>query len=349
MLYLDNIIFSLQKHGGVSVLWGNLITELLLQDKKIHCLEYKNSDKNSVRKNILLSDDKLTKYNKNLLLERFDNINLPEDNVLFHSSHYRIAKNKLVKNITTVHDFTYEFFYSGIRKKLHCWQKYNAILKADKIICISQNTKRDLMHFLPEVEESKISVIYNGVSEDYKPLSIIDTDYSDYILYVGGRQSYKNFNFAVNLAKKTNLKLLIVGDTLISFEQKYLHENLGEENYQLIKYPNNQELNKLYNSCFALIYPSSYEGFGIPIIEAQKAGCPVIALNKSSIPEIIGKNALLIQDLDYVKASNYLSQLKKDSFRKEIIETGFENSHRFSWHQSISEYLNIYDELDPYI
>ena len=91
--------------------------------------------------------------------------------IVFHSSHYRIAKNPKAYNVTTVHDFTYELFSKGLAQKVHSWQKFKAIRKADVIVSISENTKKDILRFLPDIDPDKIRVIYNGVSDDYRPMS----------------------------------------------------------------------------------------------------------------------------------------------------------------------------------
>ena len=94
------------------------------------------------------------------------------ESFIFHSSYFRISSNPNAINITTVHDFTYEYFYHGLHKWIHCWQKYYAIRKSKYVVCISENTKKDLLNFLPDVDEKKIHVIYNGVSDDYYPWKV---------------------------------------------------------------------------------------------------------------------------------------------------------------------------------
>lgn len=348
MLYLDNIIFSLQKHGGVSVLWGHLINSLL-GDGGIATsfFEYKNSNLNRVRNTLSIPSDNIIVSKNPIILERYKNVTISKCTpAILHSSHYRISNNHNVSNITTVHDFTYEYYFHGLPKKIHCWQKYKAIQKSKVIICISENTKKDLIRFLPEIKNDKIRVIYNGVSSDYYPLHRIDNEpYEDYLLFVGGRQSYKNFKFAVACAKTVGKKLLIVGGSLSHEENKLLHEELGAENFKAIIHPSNEELNRIYNSVICLIYPSLYEGFGIPVVEAQKAGCPVIAMNSSSIPEVIGNKALLLDYSDTSEFERVYKNMKAN--RSEFIIEGLEYAKKFSWDNMTKEYMNIYKELLP--
>lgn len=347
MIFLDNIIFSLQKHGGISVLWSELIKSI--QKKNINSLfiEYDNAHKNRIRNNIDIPLNKLiVKSSKNLNLKRYINphINFPSP-FLFHSSHYRISKHPSAKNITTVHDFTYEYYRNGLPKKIHTWQKYQAINKSDVIICISENTKKDLLYFLPHINENKIHVIYNGVSEDYKVLEEKKEDYSDFLVFIGARDGYKNFELIIESLNNTNDKLLICGSPLSEKEYKILNQNISSDRYQNIIYPSTEKLNLILNSAKALIYPSLYEGFGIPVIEAQKAGCPVIAMNSSSIPEIIGDKTLLLNANNSNELIDKIRLLNIPSLRSDVIAMGLENSKRFSWGKMTKEYLNLYDNL----
>lgn len=345
MIYLDNIIFSLQRHGGVSVLWGKLINSLLKLGMDVRFMDYKNANCNEIRKQITIpSEFLITNTNLPIAIERYLRPKISNsDKFIFHSSHYRISNNMSAINVTTVHDFTYERFFSGIQRKIHMWQKYKAINNSDMIICISENTKRDLLNYLPDIPEDKIRVVYNGVSEDYKPLNYINDKYSDFILFVGGRQSYKNFNFAASCAKAVKKKLLIVGAGLSFNEMEFLNNNLGQHNYLNIVHPNNDELNNIYNSVFCLLYPSLYEGFGIPVIEAQKAGCPVIAMNSSSIPEIIGNGGILLSNSNLDEFKSKFQTLSDN--RDNLVRAGIENAKRFSWEKMTDSYINIYKEL----
>lgn len=302
-IILDNIIFTLQRSGGISVVWFELLSRLIRDGKKISCLSYSN--RNIFIKKI--SFDKTINIQRNnffIFFRRYCDLILrnEKERFIFHSSYYRITRNSKAINITTVHDFTYEYYCSGLSRIIHSWQKRRAILNSDYIICISESTKKDLLKFVPEVKEDKIRVIYNGVSEDYHVLSLrelatvqLPFPKQTYVVFVGSRVGYKNFELSVHAISKTTLNLVIVGAPLNRLELVLLQQNFKDmKRVYCANRISNQELNILYNNAFALLYPSLYEGFGIPVIEAQKAGCPVIAYNGSSIPEIIGDKTLLI-------------------------------------------------------
>lgn len=343
---LDNIGFSLQKMGGLSMVWEALIHSLTKSGLSYKCLEYPGAMTNKVRKN--MEPYAVEKRNPiSMFVERYRNPNVNNNTpFVFHSSHYRTTSNPNAYNITTVHDFTYEYYSRGIAKKVHSWQKFNAIRKADVIVSISENTKKDILRFLPDVDPQKIRVIHNGVSNDYKPIPNSQfKDMGDYIIFVGSRQSYKNFLFVVDAIKDTSLSLAIVGGALREEEVGILDSTLGKDRYKYMGYLSNNDLNQLYNACFCLAYPSAYEGFGIPVIEAQRAGCPVLAYNSSSIPEIIGETPLLLKELNIHEFQEKLNLLKKDSIRASVIESGYENSKRFSWEKMGNEYVDLYKEL----
>ena len=231
-LLLDNIIFSLQKMGGISVVWENIIMALHKSDIPYECWEYSGAKNNIVRKEIK-SFNHLFKQSRALLIERYINpIVRIKERFIFHSSYYRICLNHNAINITTVHDFTYEKFCKGLSAYVHKIQKNYAIRHSDIIVCISNNTKKDLLEYLPDIDPRKIRVIYNGVSNDYHPVKTSRWNHlGDYVVFVGSRQPYKQFDFTVRALKDTTFKLVIVGGELNEKERVLIHETLGEERY----------------------------------------------------------------------------------------------------------------------
>lgn len=352
MLTLDNIIFSLQKSGGISAVWYEHLKRLITDryfSSILRLIEYDTATFNVFRKDLQVDGSNIISESSRLLnFRRYLNPSLKAESepFLFHSSYYRTCSNRQAVNITTVHDFTYEYYVKGFAKSVHCWQKYRAIRNSDIIICISQNTKKDLLKFLPDIDENKIRIVYNGVSDDYFQIDHHDTlkNKSRFVLFVGARGGYKNFDVAVEAIKNTTLNLVVVGSPLSEIEIKHLDSALGRERYKYAGRISNQELNVLYNTAFCLLYPSSYEGFGIPVIEAQKAGCPVIAANHSSIPEIIGDKTMLINEISSTEILKKIQSLKNDHIRKEMIALGLENAKRFSWDKTYAETIKVYDE-----
>ncbi len=343
-ILFDNIIYSLQQTGGISSQWSMLLDGLLHNDAiDSMFLERKDAINNIYRKNIRASEDKIVKLSHQLplIIDRYRDIDIHDMNLsIFHSSYYRCVKNKGVKSIVTVHDFTYERYMAGLRRYVHCKQKNNAINKADAVVCVSQNTCNDLLYFLPNIDKDKIKVVYNGVSDDFREIN--GATRGDRLLYVGSRAKYKNFDFVVETLSETSYHLDICGVPLSIKEQKYLNRKLGKDRYKVYSNVDNQLLNKLYNQTKCLIYPSSYEGFGLPIVEAQKTGCPVIALNSSSIPEVIGETPLLLQKLSCKELLSALKILESPTLFDNISKMGIENARRYSSRSMIDSYMGIY-------
>ena len=152
MIYLDNIIFSLQKAGGISVVWAEHLSKMVQNKQNFYVLERSDAHKNIFRQNLIIPRERIidTK-NIPLILDRYLNPSLSTfKGGIFHSSYFRVVANRKIKNVTTVHDFTYEYYSSYIKRTLHCSQKYYALRHSDAIICISENTKKDLLKFLPD-------------------------------------------------------------------------------------------------------------------------------------------------------------------------------------------------------
>lgn len=190
----------------------------------------------------------------------------------------------------------------------------------------------------------KIRVIYNGVSDSYHPLDDISGEQSQDVVFVGARSGYKNFRLAVeSVAAVPNLRLQIVGGGKLSEDEITHLDGHLPNRYQWFGRLSDEELNQTYNQAYALLYPSSYEGFGIPVIEAMRAGCPVIAVNVSSIPEVAGDAAILVDKATVAAFSEAL--IKLPAMRKQLIHAGFVQAAKFSWDRCSEETLAVYNEL----
>lgn len=302
----DNIIFSLQRFGGISVVWNELL-QRAQADKELNLteLDYRN--------------ERLYRWLERYRIPDY----MAEKPSVFHSSYFRVLPQAGVHNVTTVHDLTYHFYRKGLPKAVHLWEEARALKHSEAIICISENTKRDLLTFYPWVKEETIHVIYNGVSDDFYPIKNIEK--KGYLLFIGNSSvGYKRYDIAQEVAKRTGLELVAA-------------RNVTSE-----------ELNKLYNEALCLLYPSDYEGFGLPILEAQKAGCPVIAQNYSSVPEVIGKGGLIVEHSSTEKiVQQMVEKVNEVQSRpmQDIIAAGIENAKRFSWDNTYEQTKNVYRQL----
>lgn len=346
----DNIIFSLQKAGGISVYWAELIKRA---SNKYYAIFFEKPNANIFRNEIYID----TKLESNIfvgVLRYLPFLRRLPDNTIFHSSYYRVSLQRNVINITTVHDFTYEYFRKGLSSKIHHFQKFFAIKMSDGIVCVSNNTKNDLIKFFPFVNKNKIRVIYNGVSDDFHPLSdvksLLSAEFNEllgkrFVVFVGDRINYKNFSLVIEaLNGLDDFSLVIVGGKPLSQEENILMKLVKNRvyHYQGIS---SVSLNILYSASHCLVYPSSYEGFGIPVIEAMKSGCPVVTTNYSSIPEVAGDAGVYIENLsvdDLRKAILSLSNSKK---REEVVSLGLIQASKFSWSKCADETFSFYKEI----
>ncbi len=257
--------------------------------------------------------------------------------------------------VLTVYDMIHELFREQIDPSgEHAAQKYKAIAAAQKIICISENTKKDLIE-LYSVPEAKISVTHLA-SEMDESLSWgpEEVPLRPYYLYVGSRDaSYKNFDglllaFSKLISVYPEVILCVVGAPL-NPEEAELISTLGlADHIKHYGHIDNNHLAKLYRCSVAFVYPSLYEGFGIPPLEAMSCGTVVIASNCASLPEVMGDaglpfNPKSVTDL----ADNLLFLLTHPAERERLIAKGYQRVQLFSWQKTVAQTLEVYASVRP--
>lgn len=339
MIIIDGIIEKLQNSGGITTYFKELRSCFDNFNIEYNYLDYIGEGNDFSKERSI--------FRRSRFLERYRDVSLGKynENMIFHSSYYRLPDSRIPKIVTTVHDFTYERYVKGAAKVVHSWQKYRAIENSDIVICVSNSTANDLLEYCP-IDESRIRIVHNGVSDIYHPTAgvVWNSSCLKNVLFVGSRAGYKNFDMAVRaVSELADFTLDIVGGgELKPYEIDILNKNLSGR-YKFLGRLTDEELNSKYNSAYALLYPSSYEGFGIPILEAMRAGCPVISVYSSSIPEVAGGAAILV---DCPTVDNFKSALEKlSSNRNVLIDAGYQQAKKFSWNKCFQETLNVYREL----
>jgi mannosyltransferase len=345
-VFYDNLVYSLQHYGGISTYWYELTSRLLKESElELKFYETGREWRNICRKKLNIASTQVIQSNRaGILLERFLKLPPQTEPHLFHSSYFRIpVKTRQTSTVTTVHDFIHDLYFTGARAWLHNMMKRKAILQSDLIIAVSEHTRNDLLRFYPEVDPSRVKVIYNGVSAHYHLLEKPIAARRPFFLYVGFRDAYKNFDFAVKIvAGQPDYDLYVVGPPLSKRESSML-EKVLKGHYKMFTGINENLLNELYNSAFCLLYPSEYEGFGIPLLEAMSAGCPFIALNRSAIPEVAGAAGVLLETADLDAAAEAISTITHH--RQVMIDKGLQQAGKFSWNTCYNQTFQLYKSL----
>jgi glycosyltransferase involved in cell wall biosynthesis len=260
-----------------------------------------------------------------------------------------------------VHDMIAEKFQGISSNKwnnLEIEMKRLVLHKSDHIIAISKNTKKDLLDIYPAILPEKVTVIYNGITQKSEVIlppfdSLIqkfqlDLQPRHYFLYVGQRNSYKNFKIIVELLQNfpeyQDYRILCIGGENPGDESTSLISTSLQHCFIFLDYICDDDLSVFYQNALALIYPSLYEGFGLPITEAMSNNCPVICSKTSSLPEVGGNAAYYFDPNSIDSLDIALTQMLSTS-REEIIESGLRNIKRFSWDQSTLSLVNLYRSL----
>ncbi len=252
--------------------------------------------------------------------------------------------------VVTVHDMIHELYpHAFSQADPTALRKREFINRADKIIAISHKTKEDLVNICG-VDEAKIDVVYHGNSLVLPPdATSRKLDLPErYILFVGHRFGYKNFSvllraFAHLAAKDKELQLICAGGPDFSQAEWQEMNELGLAGKVHRKQVSDDVLAILYHRSLCFVYPSMYEGFGLPILEAYSCGAPVICANASCFPEIAGNGAIYfhpdkVDDL----TSAIESVITSSSERTRLLQAGAERLAQFSWRQSAEATLGVY-------
>lgn len=270
---------------------------------------------------------------------------------LFHPTYYdpyylNINMDKPV--VITCLDLIHEKFIRDDLQTLS--NKKKVLLRADKILAISQSTKNDLISYY-KIPEERIDVTYLASSFKINSASVSPSSDESFVLYVGNRSLYKNFGFFVTaiaplLKKGKDLFLYCAGGGQFNKEELALFNNLKIANKVRAFSGADESLTRLYSSAIAFFYPSLYEGFGIPLLEAMSCGCAVASSNVSSLPEVAGDAAYyfdpLSKDSIFAAAEEILAN---DHLRAKLKEKGFERAKQFSWQQTAQQTYKAYKKL----
>lgn len=357
MIVCDNIVFELQQAGGISKYWAKTIERLDGKGRNLCYLEGCAAQENIFRRELRLGHE-IIRERGPLFWRRFEVLRAPQGKV-FHSSYYRISRVSKY-NVVTIHDFMNEFFPNSFRDVILSRLKKKAALAANRIIVVSECTKRDLLKCYPGVDPKIIQVIYNGVDSEFWCEKRSDSfevqgqaiEPGAYFLYVGTRGYCKNFPFvqrfiAAAVSQGMDVQLVLVGGGKLNLaERRRLAElNVSEDRIIQFQGVKTEDLRRLYSNAIALLVPSLYEGFGIPALEGARCKAIIVAADGSALTEIVGESDYLIN----LQRSDEISRILRIGFDGQIAESERERVHqrslRFGWDRATEQLLEVYDSL----
>lgn len=257
-----------------------------------------------------------------------------------------------VPQILTIHDLGFEHFPSHVPflvRKYYQFFTPKYCEKAAKILAVSEFTKRDIIERYG-IDEKKIEVVYNGFDQETHNINQKSRQKLPYFIFIGAvhpRKNVLNLLKAFELFKQKNnhtTQLILVGrKAWMNNELEHFLQNMKYKNDVIwIENCNRNELIQLLQNAVALVYPSLFEGFGIPIIEAMSIGVPVITSTVSALPEIAGNAALLVNPESINEIEIAMKNIVEDELlRLDLVEKGKENALRFSWQTSAEKVIQI--------
>lgn len=286
-----------------------------------------------------------------------DELNKFDEYISIFSPISPIVYASQVKTKIIVHDLIPFFMPQSCHPKFVAKFRYwIKSIQADEVICVSQSTKKDFMKYRPDYQ-GKIIVSHLAAGTQFVPMEnkAIKEKYNikenNYILSVSDHNPRKNFIHLIKafirfleIVPQSKTVLVITGPNALDSEniKKLLEENpLYKNRIILTGYLTDKDLPALYSMAQMFIFPSLYEGFGLPVLEAMKCGCPVICSNNSSLPEIAGKAAFYISGSDIEEtAQSMLTLTQNASLRAQMIEEGFVQAAKFNWENTTNKIFN---------
>ena len=285
---------------------------------------------------------------------------------LFHAPHYVLPALTPCRSIVTIHDCIHlrfpqylpnRFAYAYARASL-----WIATHRSSRILTVSEASKRDILRYF-SVPDAKIDVIYNAIDERFgeappeDEITRVRERYQlndPFVLYAGNIKPHKNLErlieafYTLRRGGLEQVKLLIIGDEISKYAtlRRAVHKYKLHQHVRFFGFVPDKTLAVLYRLAGVFVFPSLYEGFGLPPLEAMASGTPVITSNLSSLPEVVGDAALLIDPYDPDAIADAMRRvLTEPALRDDLRERGFKRVREFSWERSVRRVRQIYEEV----
>jgi glycosyltransferase involved in cell wall biosynthesis len=286
---------------------------------------------------------------------------------LFHAPHYVLPPLTRCRSVVTIHDCIHLRFpqylpnraaYAYARGSL-----WVATHRSSRVLTVSEASKRDILRYF-RIPDGKIDVIYNAIDERFgqeprpEDLARVRERYQldgRFILYAGNIKPHKNLERLIEAFQSLRrdgqfeqVRLLIIGDQISKYAtlRRAVHRHKLHQHVRFFGFVPDETLACLYRLASLFVFPSLYEGFGLPPLEAMASGTPVVTSNVSSLPEVVGDAALLIDPYEPESIADAMRRvLSDDALRDSLRARGFARAREFSWDRSIRRVREIYDEV----
>jgi len=286
---------------------------------------------------------------------------------VFHAPHYVLPPAARCRSVVTIHDCIHLMFPQYLpNRAAYAYARasmWSAVRRSHRILTVSEASKRDIIHFF-NVAPEKIVVVYNAIDERFRvapgeeDVARVRERYQldhEFVLYVGNIKPHKNlvrlieaFDVLRQRPGCDQLKLLIIGDEISKLPalRRAVHRHKLHKHVRFLGFQPDETLAILYRLAAVFVFPSLYEGFGLPPLEAMASGTPVVTSNVSSLPEVTGEAAVLVDpyDVDSI-ADGIYRVLRSPALRQELREKGIARAREFSWERSVARTRELYAEV----
>lgn len=285
---------------------------------------------------------------------------------MVHEPHYVLPPAIRCRSVVTIHDCIHLMFPQYLPGKLaHVYARgsmWAATRKADRILTVSEASKRDILRFF-DVPPEKVVVIHNAIDERFlggpnaERMDLVRQRFQldhPFALYVGNIKPHKNLERVIDAFGRArtqcgdDLKFIIIGDEISKYPalRQSVHKHKLDKHVRFLGFQPQETLAAFYRLARVFVFPSLYEGFGLPPLEAMACGAPVVTSNVSSLPEVAGGAALLVDPYDPdAIASGIVQAVTDERLRADLISRGLARARSFSWPQSVKKIHEIYMDV----
>ncbi len=285
---------------------------------------------------------------------------------LFHAPHYVLPPLVSCDSVVTIHDCIHLMFPQYLPSRFALAYARTSIAlaarHATRVLTVSESSKRDILRYV-DVPADKIDVIYNAYDERFGDEPHEDDVvrvrerfqlHDEFVLYAGNVKPHKNLERLIDafaLVRRRGLdrlRLVLIGDEISKYAalRRAVHRHQLHKYVRFLGYLPEETLAVMYRLAGVFVFPSLYEGFGLPPLEAMASGTPVVTSNVSSLPEVAGDAAVLVDPYDPQSiADGIQAVLTNEELRRELRRKGLARAHEFSWEQSVRRVREIYDEV----